>query len=467
MKAPLVARLAPRFSVVLVFAVLVGTAFSSQAWAQKKRVVVVEAFKGPAADKYRIAVMKSVYREGIDVIPDKQLIKVEADLGLQRVADSYSGIARELKLTGFVSGIITGGRRPKARIIVRNADGKPIGGQIFQATSAPKLIAMVSAGAGTKVSAVLGSTPGDAATNEAEAVAAATEEPAAAAEEPAEEESKGGDAEASEKESGSDDADADVAASADDDEDAPRKKKASGDKSLRAAFVMRMFSRNFAYNDNKVGGQQGYQAPETKFSNLPLVPAPGIALEFFPTSFLGVFGSYNRAIVGSKDSGGSVYSTSASQFTLGVKSHLDLGGIGIEPLVSYGGQSYAVSDLPTAPGRLQVAGVDYKTLGAGADARFALSGGASVFVGGRYLHILSAGEILSETYFQGSAVGGEFGAGVIYPLSFAKGFDLSVGLDLRRIAFAFTPDMTAPRIAGGAVDQYVGLNLGLGYNIGL
>ncbi|HEY0712550.1 MAG TPA: hypothetical protein VGF45_07745, partial [Polyangia bacterium] len=259
-----------------------------------------------------------------------------------------------------------------------------------------------------------------------------------------------------------------VAASADDEEDEPRKKKESGDKSLRAAFVMRMFSRNFAYNDNKVGAQQGYQAPETKFSNLPLVPAPGIALEFFPTPFVGVFGSYNRAIVGSKDSGGSVYSTSASQYTLGVKSHFDLGSIGVEPLISYGGQTYKVEDLPTAPGRLQVAGVDYKTLGVGGDVRFGLSEGGAVYVGGRYLRILSAGDILdSEKYFSGSAVGGEFGAGVIYPLSFAKGFDVSVGLDLRRIAFAFTPDTTAPRIAGGAVDQYIGLNLGIGYNIGL
>jgi hypothetical protein len=230
---------------------------------------------------------------------------------------------------------------------------------------------------------------------------------------------------------------------------------------------MRMFSRNFAYNDNKVGGQQGYQAPETKFSNLPLVPAPGIALEFSPTEFLGLFGSYNRAIVGSKDGGGSVYTTTASQFQLGAKAKLSLGSVGVEPLISYGDQVFKVEDLPTAQGRLQVAGVDYKTLGVGADARFALGDGGSVYVGGRYLRILSAGDILSDNYFQGSAVGGDFGAGVILPLSFAKGFDFSAGLDVRRIAFAFTPDLTAKRIAGGAVDQYIGLNLGVAYNLGL
>jgi hypothetical protein len=55
------------------------------------------------------------------------------------------------------------------------------------------------------------------------------------------------------------------------------------------------------------------------------------------------------------------------------------------------------------------------------------------------------------------------------PLSFAKGFDVNIGLDFRRMAFAFTPNKAPAngRIAGGAIDQYVGLNLSVGYNIGL
>src|SRR5687768_5925878 len=100
---------------VIASTILVGATFSgNQAWAQKKKIVV-EAFKGPAAPKYRIAVMKSLYAAGFEVIPDKTLVKVEADLGLQSVSQSYAGVAKELQLSGFVSGIITGGRRPKAR----------------------------------------------------------------------------------------------------------------------------------------------------------------------------------------------------------------------------------------------------------------------------------------------------------------------------------------------------------------
>jgi hypothetical protein len=473
------------FSLLIACAAFVGsffgafsgsTTFSGEAWAQKKKVVVVQ-FKGPAADKYRIAVMKSVFHSGIDVVPDKTLVKVEADLGLQKVSDSYTGVSRELKLAGFVSGIITGGRRPKARVIVHDPSGKPIGGQIFQATSAPKLMAMVAAGSGPKVAAVLGAGGGAA---EPVAETPAEKEPVAAAE-PAEKADKAasdddekprkrkrGEA-AKEEEDDKGGADADVAASADEDEVVTKKKKSTG-KGIRAAFVMRMFSRNFAYNQSFAGNQQGYQAPESKFNNLPLVPAPGIALEFFPMSSLGIFGSYNKAIAGSKDSGGSVYATTAFSWLLGAKGRIDLASVQIEPSIGYGAQAFTIENLPGKPDRINVAPVDYRFARLGSGLRIPMSSGGAFTVGGHYLYILGAGDILNEAkYFKGSAVGGELSADYLFPLSFAKGFDVSVGLDFRRMAFAFTPNKAPPsmRIAGGAIDQYVGLNLSVGYNIGL
>jgi hypothetical protein len=261
-----------------------------------------------------------------------------------------------------------------------------------------------------------------------------------------------------------------VAAAADEDDVVSKRKSKSTGKGIRAAFVMRMFSRNFAFNQSFKGNQQGYQAPESKFSNLPLVPAPGIALEFFPTSAVGVFGSYNKAIAGSKDSAGSVYATTAFSWLLGAKGRIPISSVEIEPSVGYGAQVFTIDNLPTAPNRINVAPVDYRFARIGSGLRIPMSGGGAVTVGGHYLYILSAGDILDEKkYFKGSAVGGELSGDVLLPLSFAKGFDLTVGLDFRRIAFAFTPNLNpaSGRIAGGAIDQYVGLNLSLGYNIGL
>ena len=71
--------------------------------------------------------MKRWLAAGIEVVPDKQLAMVEADLGLIRVSENYPAVARELKANAFVGGIVIRGRRPKARVVVRNADGKIIG----------------------------------------------------------------------------------------------------------------------------------------------------------------------------------------------------------------------------------------------------------------------------------------------------------------------------------------------------
>jgi hypothetical protein len=459
---------------VIASTVLVGATLSGgEALAQKKKVVV-ESFKGPAAPKYRIAVMKSLYAAGFEVIPDKTLVKVEADLGLQSVSQSYGGVAKELKLAGFVSGIITGGRRPKARVIVRDPSGKPIGGKIFQATSAPKLMAMVAGGSGAMAASTLGGAGGGGGGPVAAAEPAAAEPAAepAAAEEPEEKprKRKGDKEKAAEEEEtpAAGDADAEVTAEAEESEKPSKKKAGVPGKNLRVAAVLRTFSRNFAYNQSKRGLQQGYQAPESKFAGLPLVPAPGIAVEAFPSESFGVFGSYNRGIVGSKDKAGSVYTTTAYSYMIGAKARLGLSSIFLEPSVGYGSHVFKISNFASSPDRIQVAPVDYKHARLGSDVRIPMSGGASVTAGGYYLHILSAGDILVEkSYFKGTAVGGEFGAAYNTPLSFSKNFDLSIGLDFRRIVFAFAQNTAAPRIAGGAVDQYIGLNLALGYNIGL
>jgi hypothetical protein len=470
---------------------LLGSAFTGEARAQKKNVVV-EMMKGPMAPRLRIVIMKSLARGGFTVIPDKKLAAVEADLGLIKVSDSYSAVAREVKCSAFVAGMVVGGRRPKARVVVRNADGKIIGAQGWQATSVPKLLAAVNATATPKLSAIIGGGGGGAAPagrapvaekeESAEELLAAADKPkkggkAAAAEEtaeaPAAEEAaeetprkrKGKAAEEGEEEKAGDaDADAEVAAEAEEPSDKKKAAAAPGT-GLNVAFVLRMFSRNFAYNESIKGGQQGYQAPEKRFNNLPLVPAPGLALEYFPVRYAGLFGSFNYGIAGSKDQGGSVYKTKVYSWMIGGKGRIGLGSMDLEPSVGYGSHVFKVEDFAEGANGIQVAPVDYKHIRAGGGVSLPVSFGR-FSAGGHYLHILSAGDILSDKYFKGNAIGGEVFAGVTIPTSFIRGLDLRAGLDFRRIAFAFTPGgQQAERLAGGAVDQYIGLNLGVGYNL--
>jgi hypothetical protein len=454
------------FVALVASSLIIGSGFISSAWAQQKTRVVVELFKGPNADRVRLAVVRALLKSRIEVVQVKKVAMVEADLGLIRASDNYPAVARELKVNAFVGGTVIPGRRPRARVVIRTPDGAVVGQVPFMGMNLARLIKNIDGGGGgPKLLAVLGKGGGGAAPDflpgdSPPAVAAAEpEERPARREAPVEEE----------RPARRPAADADVETEAEAPPALKETKTASaGGTGLNLAFVMRMFSRNFAYNQNARGGQQGYQAPEQKFNNLPLVPAPGIAVEYFPVRYAGGALSYNRAIAGSKDTGGSVYKTTAYDWSLNAKGRFDLVGMQVEPTLGYVAKVFEIQNFASSMDRIQVAPVSYRHVRVGAGVRMPFDSGAAISAGGAYLHTLDAGQILDPAkYFGGNSLAGELFAAMTFPLGFAKGFDLRLGADYRRIAFAFTPNLNAMRIAGGAVDQYIGVNFGVGYNLGL
>jgi hypothetical protein len=464
--------------------ILVSSGFATPAWAQKSRVVV-ELFKGPNAEKVRLAVVRAVLKQRMEVVAAKKVAMVEADLGLIRASDNYTAVARELKVNAFIGGTVLPGRRPRLRIVVRTPDGGVVGQTMVAGINMPRLIRNIGGASGPKLMALVGSSkgapvvaakggrgegpvfaPGEAAAPAPDLAAA---EPAAAdraaKDEPAEEKEPEKVAEEDPPAS-----DADVEAEAPPPTRTAAKAAGKGETGLNLAFVMRMFSRNFSYNQNVRGQQQGYQAPEQRYNNLPLVPAPGLAIEYFVTPKFGGNVTYNRAIAGSKDAAGSVYKTTAYDWSIGGKGRFDVIGLQIEPMVGYVAKVFEIQNFATDANRIQVAPVSYQQIRLGSGVRLPLSSGAAISAGGAYLHTLGAGEILDPVkYFGGNALAGELFAGMSMPLGFAKGLDIRFGADYRRVAFAFTPNLMPQngRIAGGAVDQYIGVNIGVGYSLDL
>jgi hypothetical protein len=461
--------------------ILVSSGLTSPAWAQKSRVVV-ELFKGPNAEKVRLAVVRSVLKR-MEVVAAKKVAMVEADLGLIRASDNYTAVARELKVNAFIGGTVLPGRRPRLRIVVRTPDGGVVGQTMVAGINMPRLIRNIGGTAGPRLMALVSSSksgtavaagkakgedplfsPGEGAKPATE-VAAAEPAERAAKDEPAEEKEE---PKAAEDEPSA--ADADVEAEAPPATRTASKAKAKGETGLNLAFVMRMFSRNFSYNQNVRGSQQGYQAPEQRYNNLPLVPAPGLAIEYFATPYVGGSVTYNRAIAGSKDAQGSVYKTTAYDWSVGGKGRFDVIGLQIEPMVGYVAKVFEIQNFASDMNRIQVAPVSYRQIRIGSGVRLPLDSGAAITAGGAYLHTLGAGEILDPAkYFGGNALAGELFAGMTMPMGFAKGLDLRFGADYRRVAFAFTPNLMPinGRIAGGAVDQYIGVNIGVGYSLDL
>ncbi|UQA55526.1 hypothetical protein [Polyangium aurulentum] len=107
----------------------------------------------------------------------------------------------------------------------------------------------------------------------------------------------------------------------------------------------------------------------------------------------------------------------------------------------------------------QVPSVTYHSLRFGADGRVPL-GPVALRAGAGYRLPLSAGALL-ERFRDGSAGGIDLMLGVAVPI--AKGFEARAGAEYTRYFYSFFPNPGDPYIAGGALDEYVGIKIGAAY----
>jgi hypothetical protein len=437
------------------------------AWAQKPKRVVVEQFSGTGADKFRIVVSRILVKGGVDIISDKKVATTEADLGLLQVSDNYAAVSKELKAGAFIDGTVTGKKKLTARLRVKGPDGAPMGNAIWQAKKLPALLKAVNATLSAKLATIFTNAAGGKQPEAAAApapVAAAAPAPADDTPPPpkaAAKKKKADDEEPAPAEEKVAAADGEKAAPADADEptvsEEAEPEKPSKFHKLDLAAGAHVYGRTFSYNQNAVGRQQEYR--------LPVVPAPAISVEYFFTPLIGaqLTAEYSVALI-SQDSAGNKYKTSSMAYSIGPRLRYNMGSTELTGGVSYAMNSFKVvpeTGDPTAP---QVAGVEYKQVKVGGAARIAVTDKVAVVGGGNYLHLLGFGELQSDTYFPyATGRGGEGFAGLAFALPWMKGLEARGTLDLRRYVFDMHSQDADMRIAGGAVDQYVGVNILLGY----
>ncbi len=162
------------------------------------------------------------------------------------------------------------------------------------------------------------------------------------------------------------------------------------------------------------------------------------------------------------------HSTTASAFAVGgrLNFHFGLSSIGIG--VEYGGQSFSVDLPPPTVDNAGVPDVEYRFVRPSLNGRFGFSDKFALLAGLGYLYLLSAGEIVSPTYFPPgitTASGFDLNLGIAYGLP-ASGFlghiELRPMLGFRRYMYKFSPDPAVdPYQASGATDDYYSLGLGI------
>jgi hypothetical protein len=428
------------------------------AFAQKGQRVVVEKFSGPGTMRFRSMVLAVLAQRGADVVPIEKVTATEADLGLLQVSDNYAAVGKELKVNAFFGGTITGkGRKVVARLRGTSGDGKSLGQAAWSAKSLAKLFAAVGATLSKKVGGMMSGAPAkvEEVAEEAEPAGKAGGPVAAADEDESPRKKSRASADSDDpptrsKRSGDDEET--VSASADE-EEAPR---IGGRTKLEVAGGAHVYRRDFNYNDNIRGGQQAYK--------LPAVPAPALSVEYFFMPHFGVTagGEYSVALI-SQDTAGNKYKTSSLAYFLGGKARTWFGATEVAGQIGYGVNSFKVTPEAGDTSAPQVAGVTYEQIRVGATARIPLNEKAAIIGGGNYLHLLSMGQIRKEYFPNAQGRGGEGYAGLAFALSWMKGLEGRITADLRRYVFSMNPDVADQRVAGGAVDQYIGLNLGVAY----
>jgi len=163
----------------------------------------------------------------------------------------------------------------------------------------------------------------------------------------------------------------------------------------------------------------------------------------------------------------SSYTTRALQYSIGPRAayYFDRGS-SVSLSVDYVGQIYSL-DLPpptmTQPG---VPDVAYGSIRPSLTGRLGLSPQIALFAEAGYLFVLTAGEIISDTYFakaRSTVNGFEVGAGGAF--QFSPQFGIRLAVDFRRYNLHFNPLASDPYIASGATDDYLGAWIGATYRM--
>jgi len=278
---------------------------------------------------------------------------------------------------------------------------------------------------------------------------------------------------------------------------------AVGPRALDIGIGFGGFSRSLSYNQDVYGTLRQYK--------LALGPAAIISLVVFPGAFVvgGVganigleanieqaFGVTSTVPTSPAFPVGATFGTIVHDYNIGGRFRYVLSG-GHELAVFAGGGEHAFSfrDGPAMTdirANLNIPDTIYRYVRAGVVGRFELPSGMTLGVGGAYRYILnkagqiSTGPVLNQDgtvqiqgFFPYLAVAGiDVDATLGYHVT--PSIEARVGVNLRRYFYAmnssptkcaqgcdFLPDGTqVNQVAGGAIDQYIGFNIGAAYIFG-
>jgi len=228
---------------------------------------------------------------------------------------------------------------------------------------------------------------------------------------------------------------------------------------VRAAVGGRLFSRRLYWNQDLYKALAKYDLPAAPMAGLDVDFFPGALVSQGPAAWVGINGSFDYALgLGSQASDQVKYSTTALRLRLGLIGRVPIGDLlEIRPALGWMMQSFSIK--ATGGAKPPLPDVNYSNLRVGTDLAVKVTGPFSFFAGAFYEQPLSVGEM--KTYFPALSVGG-FDADLGVALVFGS-IEVRASVDYTRFWYSMNVKPGDPHIAGGAIDDYKGANLTVGF----
>jgi hypothetical protein len=412
--------------------VLGGLAPEAQAMDMNARVAI-GAFRGPQAARVQDAVESALLRRYY-LVPDSVVAEAARKSGVRlQIDQDFAEVAKSLNVQAFVSATVRKQRQWTVQMVVRKGDtGEAVGRLEWADRRIETLAAALARSTPRRLQALL--------TNRSA--------PAAAAREPEEE----------------------VAVKAPSlPERAPTRKEAGLEEEESPAAAPRpyfelsvggrVFSRTMSYVDN-YSGLPGYRLDRATAVNVEMalhpfgaVPGTSSAMAGF-----GLTGNLTYALgIGTQNAGGDGPARAeVFGYEVGARQRISVGMVDVLPHVSYLVDNFVASAAELSPD------VRYRAVRAGLGGRLWLSSKAEVRASADYLHVLSAGPLTEDGRFPRATVRGvDLSLGAGYSVS--DSLEAVVAVGLRRYGFDMGAQPGDTLVAGGAIDEYLSMTLGLAY----
>lgn len=452
------ARLSTTIGVFVILAVIVTLGAAPALAGDLGQRVAIDSFRGPQGGVLQDAVESALLRRYF-LVPDAEVTEAARRSGVRlRSDEDFAEVGRSLKVAAFVSATVRRSKNWRVEMVVRNGEtGEAVARYDVTDRRLEGLAAALARATPRRLQLALATPSGADGPPEEDAVVRTPMRPARSSR-PRPDDS-GSQSAPNNKGPTDDDEDAAETASDDAEPSAPRAADVPRPY-LEVGAGGRVFSRSMTFTQN-FSNIPAYRLDRATAVTVDMALHPFAIAEATRDDWIAGFGliaavTYAMGVTTEVAGADGRARTEVHGWELGLRYRSELGPLDLVPRLGFLAETFAANVGALSPD------VDYRVVRAGLGARLALSRQAFMRANLDYLDVLSTGRLSDADRFPRAVTRGiDVGLGAGYAFGDTVEVWLSVGL--RRYGYDLKVKPGDSLIAGGALDEYVSMSMGLTY----